>query len=291
MYKKIKNLYTGGCSFLVRAYDFDEETPRLEVSKHKYNPHENYNLSFPNFLNAKLNTKLTNDARPGHSNKYIIRKFYEYLEKKPKHEPTVAVLALTELARHEIPILDTNKYHHITPSDYHFNTGTYENHIQKYASIPQLSGVLDNYYKYLYNDHTTITELAQQLNMVTAFAASRTTRVIVFCSFTYNKSAEITGKMYDQLSRYTNNFKFFNFGQPLKQNSLCTWVDFITKYAPEHIKGHPLAYDNNILANIMVELIRTGKFEEIAINPANYTSGYDYTSTEPTKPTPSFKIL
>jgi hypothetical protein len=291
MYKKITNLYTGGCSFLVRAYDWDEETPRTEVSKHKYNPHENYNLSFPHFLNTKLNTNLTNDARPGHSNKYIIRKFYEYLKKKPKHQPTVAILALTELARHEIPILGTNNYHHVTPSDYHTKTAIYENHIQKYAPYKQFNRALDNYYGYLYNERTAITELVQQLNMVASYAALRTTKVIVFVSFKLNTNAEITGKLYDELSTHTNSFRFFNFGQSSRQSSLCTWVDFIRSYAPEHIKGHPLAYDNNILANIMVELIRTGEFKAISIKPANYTSGYDYTSTEPIKLTSSTKLL
>ena len=286
MYKKIRNLYTGGCSFLVRAYDFDEPTKRAEVSKYKYKPSENNKLSFPSFLSSKLNVKLTNDARPGHSNKYIIRKFYEYLKKKPRKQPTVAILGLTELGRHEIPILDTNMYHHITPSDYHFNTGTYENYIEKYASLTKLSGVLDNYYKYLYNDRTAITELVQQLNMVADFAAVRTTKVIVFCSFFLNTKSEIRGKMYDELSTHENSFKFFNFGLPYKQNNLCTWVDFITQYAPSHINGHPLAYDNNILANIMAELIKTEKFDALTIKPSKYTSGYDYNNTKPIYPSP-----
>jgi len=291
MLKKIKNLYTGGCSFLVRAYDDEGLTKRAELTKSNYNPSQFHNLSFPNFLSAKLNTKLTNDARPGHSNKYIIRKFYEYLKEKPRSQPTLAVLALTELARHEIPILDTNNYHHITPSDYHFNVGTYENHIAKYASMSQLSGTLDNHYKYLYNDRTAITELVQQLNMVSDFAAVRKTKVIVFSSFFLNSKSEIKGIMYDELSSTTNSFNFFNFGQPYKQNTLCTWVDFISQYAPEHINGHPLAYDNNILANIMVELVTTENFNALSINPANYTSGYDYTSSETIKPVPSIKLL
>ena len=283
MHKTRLKLYTGGCSFLARAYDNEEQNAgRSEVSKYKYTANQNAGLSFPAFLSAKLNAELVNDARPGHSNKYIIRKFYDFLYNKPQKEKAVAILGLTELARHEIPILKTNKYHHITPSDYHFNTGRYENYIEKYAPVPVLGNVLDHYYQFLYNDHTAITELVQQLNMLTNYAARRNTDVIVFCSFALTPKAEISGLLYDNLSSDKNDFRFFNFGQ--KQNNLCTWVDFILKYAPNHVGGHPLAYDNNVLANMMVKFFKEGKFKEPLIDPSNYASGYNYSSTKPNFP-------
>lgn len=285
MLKGSTELYTGGCSFLVRAYDFDTpDTRRKNPCSYKYKPSEAQFFSFPAFLSAKLNLKLINDAAPGHSNTYIIRKLYEYIKNKPKLTRSVAVIGLTELARQEIPIQGTDRYHHITPSDYHTYTPTYKNNIEKYAPVPNFVRALDEYYKYIYNDRTAITFLIQQLNMLAAYCKINSTRLYVFCSFAMMEKSELLGRYYDELSSTKNNFMFFNFGQ--NNNQLCSWVDFILSYAPDHIEGHPWVYDNNLLANIMASFIKEGKFKKMLIKPTEYEEGYNHLDKKPKFPKP-----
>ena len=286
MLKGTTELYTGGCSFFTRAYDFDiPGTIRKNRCSYQYKSTEAQYFSFPAFLSAKLNLKLINDAAPGHSNTYIIRKAYEYIKNKPKSTRSIAVIGLTEIARQEIPIQGTTKYHHITPSDYHTNTRIYENSIEKYAPIPIFVSAMDEYYKYVYNDRTAITSLIQQLNMLAAYCQINSTRLYVFCSFAIMKKSELLGKYYDELSSTKNNFIFFNFGQ--NNNQLCSWVDFIMSYAPDHKGGHPWVYDNNLLANIMASFIKEGKFKKMFINPTEYEEGYNYLDKKPKFPKPA----
>jgi hypothetical protein len=256
-YSDIKILYTGGCSFFTRAYDFNSPSTRKSISKNKFDDKEANELSFPKLLGSKLNLPLVNDAKAGHSNAYSIRSAYEFLRNKPKQERAVAVMGLTDLARRELPILGTDRYHPISPSDYHFYNKTYKQDID----ISKLEDVLNNYYQYMYNDNTEIKELIQQLNMLSSYADHHNTQMIFFCSFTPAQNYhEQKDKLSQEIFNTSKNiFDFFNFGHETGQ--LCTWVDFIKSYEPSHGQGHPFLYDNKLLANIMAYYIKTGKFK------------------------------
>tara|TARA_B110000858_G_scaffold115674_1_gene132182 strand:- start:3465 stop:4340 length:876 start_codon:yes stop_codon:yes gene_type:complete len=268
-------LFTSGCSFLERSYDFERESKRKnKLSKVTVQESLDEKYSFPSFLSTKLNLPLINRAKAGHSNRYIIRSTGEYLMKKDPSQPSLAVIALTELTRTEIPVLNTDKYHPISATDYHFFRPSYRDKISDYVTPSKLKSVLNDYYKYLYNDATEINHLVQQLNMLSGLARITNTRLIVFSSFLYKNDPILKGIISKKLLVHGNKFEFFNFGYD--KSIIKTWVDFIHSYEPLHTGGHPYAYDCNILANMMVKQIKDNKINPIPIKPTQYTSGFDY---------------